>query len=97
MTVSAFRATCAAPMPQVGIAGLQPRNDLLYRAPVSRNAPGRPETAHLTSGEQRARVSAFNGAEQNIPDRIQHCSRAHQEGQYPARPSSACVPLDVYS
>ena len=78
LTAPAFRATYAAPMPPVEIAGLQPRNNMLCRAPLIKKARGRPQTARLTSGEQRARVAAFNGALQNIPDRIQHCSRYHE-------------------
>ena len=80
LTVPAFRATYATPMPPVEIAGLQPRNDMLCRAPLIKKARGRPQAARLASGEQRARVAAFHGALQNIPDRIQHCSRCHQEG-----------------
>ena len=41
---------------------------------------GRPQTARLTAGEQRGRAAAWNGALQNIPDRVQHCSRCGQEG-----------------
>ena len=80
LTVPAFRATYTAPMPLVEITGLQPRNDMLCRAPLVKKARGRPQVARFTAGEQRARVAAFNGALQNIPDRLQRCSRCHQEG-----------------
>ena len=67
-------------MPPVEIAGLLPRNDMLCRAPLIKKARGRPQATRLTAGEQRARVAAFNGALQNIPDRLQHCSCCLQEG-----------------
>ena len=60
-------------MPLVEITGLQPRNDMLCRAPLVKKERGRPQVARLTAGEQRARVAAFNGALQNIPDRLQRC------------------------
>ena len=50
------------------------------RAPLFKKARGRPQTARLTAGEQRGRAAAWNGALQNIPDRVQHCSRCGQEG-----------------
>ena len=60
VTVSAFKPTYATPLPQVEIAGFQLRGGVLFRAAVIRNASARPQTAHLTSREQRARFSAFN-------------------------------------
>ena len=33
-----------------------------------------------TAGEQRGRQTAWNGALQNIPDRVQRCTRCGQEG-----------------
>ena len=67
-------------MPLAGIAGFQLRNDMLCRAPLYKKARDRPQVARLNAGEQRARVIAFNGALQNIPDRLQRCSRCHREG-----------------
>ena len=66
--VPAFRAIYAVPMTPVEIVGLQPSNEMLYRAPLFRQA------SRLTPGEQRARVAAFNGALQIIPDSLQRCS-----------------------
>ena len=80
LTVPAFRATHAAPMLLVEIAGLQPRDGMLVQAPLFKKARGRPQVARLTAGEQRTRVAVFNGALQNIPDHLQHCCRCHQEG-----------------
>ena len=67
-------------MPPVEIAGLQPCNDMLCRAPLIKKARGRPQDSRPTTGELRARIAAFNRALQNIPDRLQRCSRYHQEG-----------------
>ena len=51
LTVPAFRATYAVPMPPIDIAGLQPRNDMLCRAPLIKKARGRPQAARLTARE----------------------------------------------
>ena len=61
LTVPAFRATYTAPMPLVEIAGLQPRDDMLCRAPLFKKARGRPQVARFTAGEQRAQVAASMG------------------------------------
>ena len=79
LTLLAFGATYAASMPPVEIAGLQPNNEVSCRAPLTKIARGRSQTALLTSGEQRAQVASFNGALQNTPDRVQRCSRFYQE------------------
>ena len=34
----------------------------------------------LTAGELRGRQAAWNGALQNIPDRVRRCTRCGQEG-----------------
>ena len=49
-------------------------------APLFKKARGRPQTARLTAREQRTRLAAYNGALENIPDRVQRCSRCREEG-----------------
>ena len=80
LTLEAFKATYAEPMPPVEVEGLEPQGDNDCRAPLFKKARGRPQAACLTAGEQRARQAAWNGALQNIPDRAQHCSRCGREG-----------------
>lgn len=58
-STATFRATYAVPMPHFEIAGSQPRNGILCRAPFIKKARGHPQAARLTAGEQRARVAAF--------------------------------------
>ena len=60
LTLPAFRATCAAPMPPVEIAGLQPRMACSAKL-LTEMAQGLLQAARLTAGQQRARVAAFNG------------------------------------
>ena len=43
LTVPAFRATYTVPMLPVGVAGLQPHNDMLCRAPLIGKTRGRPQ------------------------------------------------------
>ena len=59
---------------------VEPRGENDFRAPLFKEARGRPLTACLTAGEQRAREAAWHGALQNIPDRILHCPRCGLEG-----------------
>ena len=89
LTPPAFRAVSAVPMPPVEDSGLQPNNEVPCRAPPNKKARGRLQTFRLTTGKQRARVAAFNGALQNIPDRLQGCSRCHQEGHLRCRAQPA--------
>ena len=49
-------------------------------APLFKKARGRPQTARLTAREQRTRLAAYNGALENILDRVQRCSRCREEG-----------------
>ena len=80
LTLETFKAAYAEPMLPVEVEGLEPQGDNDCRAPLFKKARGRPQTARLTAGEQRAREAAWNGALQNIPDRVQHCSRCGREG-----------------
>ena len=81
LTLAAFRATYDGPaMPPVEIATLAPQENEPCHAPLFKKARGRPQTARLTAGEQRARLAAYNGALENIPDRVQRCSRCREEG-----------------
>ena len=68
------------PMLPVEVEGLEPQGDNDCRAPLFKKARGRPQTTRLTAGEQRARQAAWNGALENIPDRVQRCSRCGHEG-----------------
>jgi hypothetical protein len=83
LTVPAFRATYAVPMPAVDIAALQPRPETPCRCPVFKKPRGRRRENRLVAGENRA---LHNGAHRgpaglgNIPDHIQRCSRCHQMG-----------------
>ena len=54
------------------------------------------KTARLTSGKQRARVAAFNGALQNIPDRVQHCSAVIRKDTISCAVELSRRLLDVY-
>ena len=73
-----------AKMPTKGQNTTEPKTlgsvDNDCRAPLFKKARGGPQTARLTAGEQRGWAAAWNGALQNIPDRVQHCSRCGQEG-----------------
>ena len=81
LTLTAFRATYDGPvMPPVEIATLAPHENEPCHAPLFKKARGRPQTARLTAGEQRARLAAYNGMLENIPDRVQRCSRCREEG-----------------
>ena len=79
-TLEAFKATCAEPMLLVDVDGLEPQGENDCRAPLFKKARGRPQTARLTAGEQRAWEAAWNKALQNVPDRVLHCSRRGREG-----------------
>ena len=80
LSLEAFKAAYAEPMLPVEVEGLEPQGDNDCRAPLFKKARGWPQTARLIAGEQRAREAAWNGALQNIPDRVQHCSRCGREG-----------------
>ena len=67
-------------MPPVEIAILEPDENEPCHAPLFKKARGRPQTARLAAGEQRARLAAYNGMLENIPDRAQRCSRCREEG-----------------
>ena len=81
-TFEAFKAICAGPMRPVEVEGLEPQgdNDCRLGAPLLKKARGRPQTACLTLSKQGAGQNAWKGALQNIPDRVQHCSRCGREG-----------------
>ena len=79
-SLEAFKATYAEPMLPVDVDGLEPQGENDCRAPLFKKARGRPQTARLTAGEQRAKEAAWNKALQNIPDRVLHCSRRGREG-----------------
>ena len=79
LTLEAFKATYIEPILPVEVEGLEPQGDNDCRAPLFKKARGRPQTTRLTAGEQRGRQAAWNGALQNIRDRVQHCSRCHRE------------------
>ena len=91
LTLAAFRATHDGPiMPPVGIATLALHENEPCHAPLFKKARGRPQTARLTAGEQRARLAAYNEALENIPDRVQCCSRCregHNVTRCPAPPA----------
>ena len=91
LTLEAFKATYAEPMPPVEAEGLEPQGDNDCQAPLFKKARGRPQTARLTVGEQRARQAAWNGpgALQNIPDRVQRCTLWSRGSQ--------CSPLSIHS
>ena len=81
LTLGAFRATYDGPvLPPVEIATLASHQNEPCHAPLFKKARGRPQTARLTAGEQRARLAAYNGVLENIPDLVQHCSRCREEG-----------------
>ena len=80
LTLEAFKATCAEPMLPVDVDGLEPQGESDCRAPLFKEARGRPQTARLTAGEQRAWEAAWNGALLNITDWVLHCSRRGREG-----------------
>ena len=96
LTVPAFRATYTAPMLLVEIAGLQPRNGMLCRAPLFKKARGRPQVARLAAGERAHELLLSMGPYGTfrtiyttpllpLSPRI----------QYPALSSSACRPLNA--
>ena len=58
---------------------VEPRGENNCRAPLFKEARGRPLTACLRAGEQRAREAVWHGTLQNIPDRTLHCSSYGQE------------------
>ena len=70
LTLEAFKATYVEPMLPVQIEGLEQQGDNDCRAPLFKKARGRPQTAHITAGEQRGRQAAWNGVLQNIPDLV---------------------------
>jgi hypothetical protein len=74
-SVAAFKATYARVMPPVDITDLQPQEEFPCQPPRFRKPRGRPQTKRLTAGEMRARTATWRGALQDVPDRIQHCSR----------------------
>ena len=81
LTLAAFRATYDGPvMPPIEIATLAPNGNEPCRAPLLKKARGRPQTARLSAGESRARLAAYNGVLENIPDRVKRCSRRREEG-----------------
>ena len=52
-SLEAFKATYAEPMLPFEVEGLEPRGDNVCRAPLFKNARGRPQTTRLTADEQR--------------------------------------------
>ena len=93
LTLEAFKATYAEPMLPVDVDGIEPQGENDCRAPLFKKARGRPQTARLTAGEQRAREAAWHGALQNIPDRVLHCSRCGREGHNALR--CPAIPADL--
>ena len=98
LTLAAFRTTYDGPvMPPIGIATLALHENEPCHAPLFKKARGRPQTARLAAGEQRARLAAYNGALENIPDHVQRCSHCREEGhnvtRCPALPAG-CSPRD---
>jgi len=85
LTVAALKATYARVIPPVDITDLQPQEEFPCQPPRFRKPRGRPQTKCLTAGEMRARTTAWRGALQDVPNRIQHCSRCKQEGHNVAR------------
>jgi hypothetical protein len=89
LTVAAMIATYATAMPPIDIANLEIRRmplgedewagQPLCRPPLFKKPRGRPQTARLTAGEQRARRAELRGA-LDVPDRVQRCSRCRGEG-----------------
>ena len=61
-SLEAFKATYAEPMLSFEVEGLEPRGDNVCRAPLFKNARGRPQTTRLTADEQRGPGAAWNGA-----------------------------------
>jgi len=85
LTIAAFKATYVEAMPPVDIMGLQPMDNFPCHPPLFKKNRERPQTNRLTAGEVRASTAAWNGALQNVPDRVQRCSRCRQEGHNVAR------------
>jgi hypothetical protein len=85
LTVAALKATYARVIPPVDITNLQPQEEFPCQPPRFRKLRGRPQTKRLTAGEMRGRTAAWRGALQDVPDRIQKCSRCRQEGHNVAR------------
>jgi len=85
LTVAALKGTYARVIPPVDITDLQPQEEFPCQPPRFRKPRGRPQTKCLTAGEMRARTAAWRGSLQNVPNRIQHCSRCKQEGHNVAR------------
>ena len=74
--LDAFKATDTESMLPVDV---EPRGENNCRAPLFKEACGRPLTACLRAGEPRAREAVWHGTLQNIPDRTLHCSSCGQE------------------
>ena len=77
----------------VDVDGLELQGETDCRAPLFKKARGRPQTARLTAGEQRAREAVWHRALQNIPDRVLHCSRCGREGHNALR--CPAIPADL--
>ena len=71
-------------MPAIEVGSLEFRmneaGNPLCRAPLFKKPRGRPQTARMSAGKQRARTAHALGALPDVPDRVQRCSRCRQEG-----------------